>query len=191
LISGYDDTHFIVELPWPERKLPFTHTSLTFQTWKELGRRVHINFFTYAKTEQADDETIIKESLDYAVDMTQNPDRYEERKEHFHIGLGAYDVWIRAVKNGYGAKHGNWWNATVYSECREMASRYFSEIAQKCKNVSERATELSNQYDRVAKLLNKARDQRLPSDEKIKMLQEAQKTEEFCMSEIEKLLAAF
>jgi hypothetical protein len=72
-----------------------------------------------------------------------------------------------------------------------MASRYFSEIAQKCKNVSERATELSNQYDRVAKLLNKARDQRLPSDEKIKMLQEAQKTEEFCMSEIEKLLAAF
>jgi hypothetical protein len=188
LISGYDDTHFIVELPWPEQKLPFTHTTLTFQTWKELGRRMHVNFFTYAKTERADDETTIKESLDYAVDMTQNPDRYEERKEHFHIGLGAYDAWIRAVEDGYGAKHGNWWNATVYSECREMASKYFTEIAQKCKKVSKKGIELSNQYHKIAKLLNKARDQRLLSDEKIKTLREAQRIEEYCINEIEKFL---
>jgi hypothetical protein len=188
LISGYDDTHFIVELPWPEHKLPFTHTTLTFQTWKELGRRMHVNFFTYAETEHADDETTIKESLDYAVDMTKNPERYEERKEHFHIGLGAYDVWIKAVKDGYGAKHGNWWNATVYSECREMASRYFTEIAHKREDASKRATELSNQYHKIAELLTKAKNQRLPNDEKIKTLQEAQKIEEFCTDEIEKFL---
>jgi len=191
LISGYDDTHFIVEQPWP-KDLPITPRTLTFQTWKELGKRVHINFFTFAKTRRTNDETIIRESLSFAVDMARNPDRYEERKEHFHIGLGAYDVWIRAVKNGYGKRHGNWWNATVYSECREMASRYFSEIAQKYPGkVSRKAKELSNQYNRLAKLLGKVRDQKLWDEEKVKTLQEAQKAEKFCINEIEELLDFF
>ena len=191
LISGYDDTHFIVEQPWP-KDLAITPKTLTFQTWKELGRRMHINFFTFAKTRRADDETIIKESLSFALDMTRNPERYEERKEHFHIGLGAYDIWIKAVKGGYGARHGNWWNGTVYWECREMASRYFSEIALKYQgNVSKKATELSNRYERLAQLLNKARDQKLANNEKIKTLQEAQKAEESCIKEIEELLGIF
>jgi len=191
LISGYNDTHFIVEQPW-SKDLPITPRTLTFQTWKELERRMHLNFFTFDKTRRTDDETIIKESLNFAVDMTRNPDRYEERKEHFHIGLGAYDVWIRAVRDGYGPKHGNWWNATVYSECREMASKYFSEIAQKYTGkISEKAKELSNQYNRLAKLLGKARDQKLGDEEKVKTLQEAQKAEKSCINEIEELLNFF
>ena len=188
LISGYDDTHFIVEQPWP-KDLSITPRTLTFQTWKELGRRVHINFFTFAKTRRANDKTIIKESLSFAVDTTRNPDGYEERREHFHIGLGAYDVWIKAVKDGYGTRHGNWWNATVYSECREMASRYFSKIAQKHPGkISRKAEELSIQYNRLAKLLGKARDHKLGDWKKVKTLQDAQKTEEFCLHEIEKFL---
>jgi len=188
LISGYDDTHFIVEQPWP-KDLAITPKTLTFQTWKELGRRMHINFFTFDKTRRADDETIIRESLSYAVDMTRNPDRYEERKEHFHIGLGSYDVWIKAVKDGYGTRHGNWWNGTVYWECREMASRYFSEIALKYRgNIWKKATELSSLYKRLANLLDKGRDKKLADNDRVKTLQEAQRAEECCINEIEKFL---
>jgi len=190
LISGYDDTHFIVQKPWPKVDLPFTPETLTFQTWKELGNEVHINFFNFAKIGKADDETIIKESLSYAIDMTRNPDKY--RLEHYYNGLHAYDAWIKAVKDGYGASHGNWWNGTVWWECREMASKYFSEIAPKCQGrISKKATELSNLYKKLAKLLNQARDKKLADKEKINILQEAQKTEESGINEIEELLNAF
>ncbi len=190
LISGYDDRHFILQQPWPKANLPITPKTLTFQTWKELGNEIHINFFTFAKTEKADDETIIKESLSYAVDIARNPDRY--RLEHYYIGLKGYDTWIKAVKDGYGASHGNWWNGTVWQECREMASRYFSEIAQKYQgNISRKAIELSKRYKKLAKFLNIARDKKLADNEKLKALQEAQKVEESCINEIEELLNAF
>lgn len=189
LISGYDDSHFIVEKPWPKVDLPITPKTLTFQTWKELGDEMHINFFTFAKTGKADDETIIKESLSYALDLTQNPDRHREREEPYHIGLKAYDVWIKAIKDGHGTSHGNWWNGTVWWECRRMASRYFSEIAQKYQGkISKKATELSNQYKKIAKLLKRASDKKLADNEKIQTLQEAQKAEEFCINKIEELL---
>jgi len=187
MISGHDDTHFIVQQPWPKVDLPFTPKTLTFQNWKELGNEIHINFFTFAKIGKADDETIIRESLSYALDMTRNPDKY--RLEHYHIGLKAYDAWIRAVNDGYGASHGNWWNGTVWRECREMASRYFSEIATKCQGkISKKATELSDQYKKLAKLLNKTKDKKLADSEKIRTLQDARKAEETCINEIEELL---
>ncbi len=190
LISGYDDRHFMVQKPWPKVDLPFTPETLTFQSWKELGDEIHIDFFTFDKIQRADDKTIIKESLRYAMDLTQNPDEYRLEKQYY-IGLEAYNMWIKAVKDGHGASHGNWWNGTVWGECRRMASKYFSEIAQKSQGrISERAAELSNPYEKIAKLIIKASDKKLADNEKIKVLQEARETEEACINKIEELLKA-
>lgn len=191
LISGYDDSHFIVQKPWPKVDLPFTPETLTFRTWEELGDEVHIDFFSFGKIEKTDDETVIKESLSYAVDLTRNPNKYRLEKQYY-IGLEAYNTWIEAVKDGHGASHGNWWNGTVWGECRKMASKYFQEIAQKFpREFSEEAAELSNQYEKISKLLIKASDKKLANKEKIKTLQEAQKIEESCTNKIEELLNAF
>jgi hypothetical protein len=188
LISGYDDAHFIVQQPWPKEDLPITPKTLTFQTWKELGKEIHISFFTFTKTKKADDETTIEKSLTYAVDIIRNPNKYELK--NYHIGLEAYDAWIKAVTDGYGSSHGNWWNGTVWSECREMASKYFLEIAQKGQGRTLiNAKELSR-YTKIAKFLNKASDKKLADNEKIKTLQEAKKSEESCINEIEKMLNA-
>lgn len=188
LISGYDDTHFIVEKPWPNADLPFTPETLTFSTWKELGAEIHMDLFTFDKTQGADDKRIIKESLSYAVDLTRNPDTYRLEKQYF-IGLEAYDRWIEAVRDGHGASHGNWWNGTVWGECRRMASRYFSEIAQKFHGqISEKAAQLSNHYEKIAKLIIEASNKQLTDNEKIKTLQDAQKTEVSCVDKIEALL---
>ena len=67
MITGYDQTHFVVQKPWSKADLPFTPETLTFQTWKELGDEIHIDFFSFDKTQKTDDDTIIRESLVYCI----------------------------------------------------------------------------------------------------------------------------
>lgn len=187
LITGYDDKSFILKQPWPTVDLPITPKTLTFETWSELGDEIHVNFFAFNKTERSDERTVVLESLDAAVDMAKNPDNWSI--EHYYVGLQAYDMWIKAVNDGFGSSHRNWWNGTVWAECREMASNYFREIASKYQDAaSEIAKGLSNQYGSVAKLLDKARDKGLADDAKIKILREAQRAEESCIPLIEKLI---
>jgi hypothetical protein len=185
IISGYDDTHFIVQQPWPQNDFPLK--TVTFQTWKELGEEVHVNFYTFTKKPIASEKKVVKDSLNFAVGLVQNPDKHTEKP--YYTGLKAYDAWIQAVKDGYGSSHGNWWNGTVWWECRVMATKYFAEIASKYhREVSEQAAELNNQYRKVAQLLNKAKDKELADAKKIKVLQEAQKAEESCIKGIKELL---
>jgi len=185
LISGYDDTRFFLQQPWPN--LDFPPKTLTFQTWEELGKEVHVDFFAFFKTEKDADTTVVRESLSYAVDLARNPSRYKDG-EDYHVGLDAYDTWINAVRGGHGHTHGNWWNGTVWCECREMASQYFLEIAAKFRGVSEEAKQLSKLYKGLAALLNRAREKELEDDRKVETLQEARKAEESCVVGVEKLL---
>jgi len=188
IISGYDDTRFIVQQPWPQTDFP--PRTLTFQTWEELGKEIHINFYTFAKKPVVSDGKVVRDSLNYAVDLVRNPDKHTGKP--YHIGLGAYDTWIQAVKDGLGSSHGNWWNGTVWWECREMASRYFADIASKYSvDISEKAANLSSQYKKVAQMLNKARDKELADDKKVKVLQEARKAEESCIKGIEEFQGIF
>ena len=188
LVSGYNDTQFIVQQPWA--KVNFPPKTLTFQTWEELGKEFHVSFFSFAQTEATDERTIIRDSLSYAVDLAKNPSRY--RSEHYYIGLEAYDTWVKAVEAGHGPSHGNWWNGTVWWECREMASKYFSEIASRVQGeVSERAMDLSKRYGDVATFLDKARNKELANEKKIKVILEAKKAEEACVNEIEEFLHTF
>jgi hypothetical protein len=188
LISGYDDKQFIVQQPWA--KVDFPPKTLTFQTWEELGKEFHISFFSFSQTEAADDRTTIRDSLSYAFDLARNPAKY--RFEHYYIGLEAYDTWVKAVEAGHGSSHGNWWNGTVWWECREMASKYFSEIASKLQGaISDKVMDLSKQFGNVATFLDKARNKELADEKKIKVILEAKKAEEACVNEIEELLDTF
>jgi len=185
LVSGYNDTQFIVQQPWA--KVDFPPKTLTFQTWEELGKEFHVSFFSFAQTEATDERTIIRDSLSYAVDLAKNPARY--RSEHYYIGLEAYDTWVKAVEAGHGPSHGNWWNGTVWWECREMASKYFSEVASRLQGeISERAMNLSKRYGDVTTFLDKARNKELADEKKIKVILEAKKAEEACVNEIEEFL---
>jgi hypothetical protein len=185
LISGYDDMGFIVQQPWPH--MDFPPKTLTFGTWKELGNEFHINFFTFGKTKKADDRAVVRDGLSAAVDMARNPGRW--RREHYYVGIRAYEAWMKAVKDGFGGSHGNWWNGTVWSECRQMASDFFAEIASEHQGgISEGATELHNRYENLARLLDRAKDKELADDEKTGVLRDAQKVEESCIRGIEELL---
>jgi len=187
LIRGYDGDKFLFGVPWtcsPD----ITPEALTFGTWAEFGKQVHVTFFAFRKQARQDDATIIRESLCHAVDLFRNPERHSE--EHYGIGLKAYDNWLKGVEAGHGAEHGNWWNAQVWSECREMASGWFTEIAAlRPGEVAKRARVLSRDYREIAGLLAKVGDKEFGAGAKAGIIRDLKTREERAVAQVEGLLA--
>ena len=187
LITGYDDTGFFTAQPWAP-KMDFPPKHLTFGSWKEFGDKFHVDFYSYRQIDPASESTVVGDSLEYAVDLFRNPTSHTE--EPYGVGPDAYDKWIGAVKKGDGSSHGNWWNATVWSECRSMAAKYFAEIGEKFPPVASRAAELGEMYDAVAEGLRKASDKEMDGEEKIRLLEDIKEREEKCTQEVDGLRAA-
>jgi len=93
-----------------------------------------------------------------------------------HNSPDAYTYWIAAASE-FGATHGNWWNATVWSECRQMASQYFADIAQRYPNVSDAAAKLTAVYADIAAALSRLSDKEMETAEKIDLLNETKDKE--------------
>ncbi|MBN2621358.1 hypothetical protein JXB22_09755 [candidate division WOR-3 bacterium] len=189
IIYGYDDRGFLLTQPWGS-ECDVTPATLTFGTWDEYGDEIHAIYLVYQMIQPADDETIIRDSLRYARDLAKNPKKYAFEK--YTIGVEAYDVWIRAHEQGTAHAHGNWWNATVWSECRAMAAEYFTEIGEKYNGgVSAIGQELSVLYKDIAGLLYQVSDQEKPGAEKIPLLRQTKEKELGAVQKIEQFLQEF
>jgi hypothetical protein len=189
IVYGYDDKGFLLTQPWGP-KVDVTPPTLTFTTWDEYGDEIHANYFAFQKIQPADDMTIIRDSLHYAIDLFKNPKKYEFEK--YTIGAEAYDKWIAALKQDTANAHGNWWNATVWSECRATGAEYFREIAKTYEgDVSEMARELSGQYNDIASLLEQVSNKEKPSTEKISLLQYVKEKDTTAVQKIETFLRVF
>lgn len=185
-IIGYDDKGFLLAQPW-NIECEFTPSTLTFETWKEFGDDLHATFLVFKKVPKKDDAIIIKESLEYAIDLFKNPDQYNFEK--YRIGSGAYDNWIKALEQGKANAHGNWWNGTVWSECRKMAGEYLAEIADKYEDKhSNLAKELSAQYMDIAELFKQISDKEMTAEKKIPLLKQAKAKDEEVVQKIEEFV---
>ena len=186
LILGYDDTGFITTQPWgPHHDVTPKH--LAFGSWEEFGDEVHVNFFTFGKLEPANERKTLLDSLEYAVDLFRNPTAHTS--EPYGVGPRAYANWMAAVRKGEGSSHGNWWNATVWAECRTMASEYFGEIAEKYPSVAAQANELASAHGALSDGLRRASDKEMDSEVKIELLEGLGAEEQQCISEVEQLAA--
>jgi hypothetical protein len=185
LITGYDEKGLVLSSPW---NMDFPPNHLTFEYWNEFGGEVHVNFFTFSKIKGAEEKKMVVDSLAYALDIYDNPSRHTA--EPYSVGKAAYTRWINAVEKGQGGTHGNWWNATVWSECRSMAAQYLSEIAQAHPQQNELAGKISAGYSSIAGMLQKVSDKQMDPKEKIELLRSAAKQEEECIGSIRQLLAA-
>lgn len=186
IINGYDETGFFSAQPWAPHN-PFPPARLSFGTWYEFGEEFHVNFYTIEKVKPIDREAAILASLDYAADMHKNPMKYSTAA--YGVGPKAYDNWINAVPTS-GSSHGNWWNATVWSECRLMAARYFAEIGKENKGVAGLCLKLKNRYLNISGNLGKVSNKEMASEEKIELLKETKRWEAEAMEDVEKLSAA-
>jgi len=173
MITGYDDDGIFTTQPWAP-KVDFPQAKLSFGSWKEFGDEFHVNFFTFEKVSPRDQLTAILDSLDYAVDLHKNPSSHNFKG--YGVGPDAYVNWIKAVPE-HGSSHGNWWNATVWSECRTMASKYFAEIGKLYSNVSQAASQLEKIYAEIGTALSTASNKEMDAGEKVKLLEETREKE--------------
>lgn len=185
IISGYDGTGFFTAQPWAPRST-FPPSRLTFGSWEEFGKEFHASFYTLEKSAPADRQTAILASLDYAVDLWRNPS--EHGTQGNGVGPKAYENWIAAVPTA-GSGHGNWWNATVWSECRQMAAAYVSEIGKANARVADLCAQVSDAYRKIAENLGKARDKTMAPEPKVKLLRETRHLEDAAISGVQRLAA--
>lgn len=184
LITGYDETGFITTQPWtPHVDFPPAH--LTFGIWEELGEEIHMNFFTFRKRDVTEVRASVVASLTCGADMFRNPEQYTQ--EPYGVGPRAYEKWIAAVGEGHGDSHGNWWNGTVWAECRRQAAGYLREIGETFAEVGDEARKLAQAYDAIAANLERASDKELESEAKISALGETRATEEECVAGLARL----
>lgn len=185
VIHGYDDEGFDTARPWPKNP-DYPPGRLTFGEWTELGAEIHVNFFAFERVEPADSATIRRESLRYAVDLYRHPERYEF--DGYGIGPRAYEHWAAAAEE-HGASHGNWWNGTVWSECRARASEYMEEIAADLTGDAEAlARDLSVEYRRVSEGLAGLADKELAPDRKAELARDLGRREALAVRRVESLL---
>ncbi len=166
LITGYDVAGIFTTQPWAP-KVDFPPSRLSFGTWKELGDQFHISFYTITKVKPSDRLHTILDSLAYALDLHRNPAAHSW--PDYAIGPQAYMNWIRAAAES-GSTHGNWWNGTVWSECRAMAARYIAEIGKEYSRVSCLTASLEQAYIEIAAALCSLSDRQMDSQKKTELL---------------------
>jgi hypothetical protein len=186
LITGYDETGFLTAQPWAPR-VDFPPQHLTFESWAELGQEVHMDFHILRPIVPAERSEGVLASLAYAQDLWANPTAHTSAD--YGIGPNAYTNWIQAVKDGHGASHGNWWNGTVWAECRQNAAAYLAELAPLLPRSAGLAGELSASYAQVAEALGRASDKELADADKIAVLERAAAVEAECTARLGELLA--
>jgi len=172
MITGYDDIGFSTVQPWARKDFP--PARLTYGSWAELGKQFHVTFYILEQVKQSGPLAAILDSLDYAVDLHKNPS--DHSVNGYGIGPDAYTNWIKAVPQ-YGASHGNWWNATVWSECRAMAARYFAEMGKRHSHAVQLTVRLEKAYADMAATLKTLGNKGMDTSKKVDLLVETKDSE--------------
>jgi len=186
LIAGYDEDGFLTLQPWAPKE-DFPPARLTFGSWREFGDTFHVSFYTLRSVKPVEHRTAVLDSLDYAVDLHTNPAKHS--LNDYGVGPDAYANWINAAAE-FGASHGNWWNGAVWSECRQMASRYFADIQQRYDGVAQAAAELSRTYADIGGALGRLSEKQMDTAEKVKLLSETKEREAEAVSKVAALAAS-
>lgn len=184
LITGYGETSFHAAQPWPPNDFP--PKTLTFTTWPELGDGIHMEFVTFTPVRPEPPKKILEDSLKYAVNAWRDPSAHTYKPYGF--GPDAYDNWCAAIAAGFGSTHGNWWNGTVWSECRNHLRGYFSENSEVL-GADDLALILSGLYGSIGGLLAEAADRNLAPELQIEKLNHAKTLDDEAVRRIEDYLA--
>lgn len=191
LIDRYDEDYLYLHLPWDCDGIPTQVSRLNRKDWNETLRgNGFVQFTRFIPGDVPPDlSPLIRDVPRRAVSCLREPDRYKS-SEDYRIGLGAYELWIEAVRNDRADDHGNWWNGTVWAECRKMAAQFFREAARGDFETGwnpDDLSALSEIYDNISGRLDEAKEQRLDKGKKIIILSEALELEEEAIAVLEPL----
>jgi hypothetical protein len=186
LILGWNDHLLITAKPWKENTT-YPPGSLTFQTWEELGDSIHISFYSFQKRKPEPVSQLIRASLAVAVDMWNHPDVYAW--EQYGVGPKGYEYWLDAIKWNKSDPHGSWWNAMVWSECRNMAAAYIKEIRPIWDRSKRKVlNQLIDFYNNIAVTLRMVGNKDLNVDMRLQLLAKALSSEQEAIPILQSLL---
>ena len=189
LVLGRDEKSFLLAQPWgPEP--PSTPERLTFGTWQECQTGPPVEFFAFMPCEPAS-STPLEDALAFAVDAWKRPGCMTEGPYGF--GPLAYDRWLAALQADSIDVHGNWWNASVWGECRAFAAEYFATAA----NVegaawldAPTARWLAERYASAAAVLHTASDRTASNAARRGLIGEARDLDLGCMERLDAVCQA-
>lgn len=184
LITGIDATGMQTAQPWPG--MDFPPARLSFGSWAELGEEIHVTFFCHERIEPLSEKEAIRGGLRYALDLNDHPERHQE--PGYSVGAAAYAAWINGVSAGHGSEHGCWWNAMVWSECRERAGDFFSETERRYPGLLKAAGLLAEEYHQIAAAIHEAGRKETPDPRRLSLLAGARDREAGCIERIREAL---
>jgi hypothetical protein len=119
VVYGYDQNRYYFKGIGADHAKP--------RLWMELGDSdigcLEMN--AVKPLECADDATIVKDALGFALEFAQSPDKWVMDK--YKAGLAGFDLWIDALKAGAAHELGMPYNAAVWHECRHLAVEFLKE----------------------------------------------------------------
>ena len=185
LILGHQDAGFALAQPWgPEA--PSTPARLTFGTWAECQSGPPVGFFRLAPCPPRS-ATPLADAVDFAVGAWRRPTALTETPYGF--GPNAYEHWLAALERDDFDEHGNWWNASVWGECRRFAGRYFSSLGEDAPDWLDVASAqwLGERYGHVSERLRGVADHSRPVAARRSLVAEARELDAACIERLEGL----
>ncbi len=170
LITSNDETSFNLAMPWGD-DAPSCLPELSYESWRNQSA----NAFGFYRFDPCDDSVKRQRmlaGLECALEMYESPSAFQQ--DGYQFGLSAYDAWQNALDSDSYDKHGHWWNAMVWSECRNVASKYFQDWP----GPSEECAQLlSNSFSKVGELMQTASPHELDRSKKKELIREAAECE--------------
>ena len=186
LVTVCDEGGFVLARPWgPEP--PSTPARLTFGSWAECQSGPPVAFFRLAPCSRRS-ATPLADAVDFAIEAWRQPDGMTEAPYRF--GPDGYALWLAALENGEIDEHGNWWNASVWGECRAFAGRYFREAPRDALPEWLQpgpARELGGRYAAIASRLHDVSDRTRSKLARRDLVAEARDIEADCIERLERL----
>ena len=118
VINGYDGDGFLYSGP-----LRRDHKHVP---WEEFGTApCGLETWTVQPGEKADDRTVIRETLSFALEFAASPEKL--MLEGYGGGSAGYDNWITGLESGEVSPDGAASHAIIWAECRRFALEFLRE----------------------------------------------------------------
>jgi hypothetical protein len=124
--------------------------------WRELGDTGIgvVELYSLAPGEAADDATVVREALSFALAHAENPKEWIF--EDYASGLAGFDNWIAALEGGVASDMGMRYNTGVWLECRRNAVAFLQEAKGRLAGRADAALgKALTHYQRVAQELGR------------------------------------
>jgi hypothetical protein len=147
VIYGYDNTGYYCSGPGcDEGAGPVP--------WNTLGKTDIgvIDVHSITKVPPADDKKTVKDALEFALELSQNPNKWIY--PGYTAGPAGYDVWIKAVAEAKANPMGMAFCSVTWMECRKAGVEFLKEANRRLGGIASRPlAEAAEHYDVVARQL--------------------------------------